>query len=321
MRRRFAALAVVLAAAVAGCGEANPDSRSEPRQAQPAPSTIDAAGVREHLRAFQAIADRSSGSRAAGTPGDRRTADYLAGQLRAAGWRVRFQTVRFPFFEQRGRPRVGPLGRRDASVLTFSGSGRFTGSARPLDSRGCDPRELGRLRRTDIAILARGTCTFRVKALAAQRAGAGALVIVDREADRPFGGTLGEPGVRIPVISVGSEAGARLARTRTTIPLDVRTTSEQRRTRNVLAETPSTTAQTRRIAMAGAHLDSVERGPGINDNASGVAALLEVAERLRDRPGLRLGFWSAEELGLYGSRAYVRTLDRAERALPQLRVR
>jgi Iap family predicted aminopeptidase len=321
MRRRVAALAVA-AAALAGCGAEDPDGRSErragaqPGQAQPPPAPaapVDAAGVREHLAAFQRIADQSGGNRAAGTPGDRRTAEYLAGQLRATGWRVRLQTVRFPFFEQLARPRVGALRRGEATVLRYSGSARLSGRARPLDTPGCDARELGRLRGTDVAILPRGTCTFRVKALAAQRAGAGALVIVDRDAGRPFRGTLGQPGVRIPVVSVGRDAGARLARSDGPVAFDVRTTSEQRRTRNVLAETPSTTARTRRVAMAGAHLDSVEEGPGINDNASGMAALLELAERLRDRAGLRIGFWAAEELGLYGSRAYVRSLGAAER--------
>jgi Zn-dependent M28 family amino/carboxypeptidase len=57
----------------------------------------------------------------------------------------------------------------------------------------------------------------------------------------------------------------------------------------------------------------VREGPGINDNGSGVASVLALAERLRDRRGLRFGFWGAEELGLYGSRAYVASLSRAER--------
>lgn len=65
--------------------------------------------------------------------------------------------------------------------------------------------------------------------------------------------------------------------------------------------------------MAGGHLDSVEEGPGINDNASGVAALLEVAERTSDRSGLRLGFWAEEELGLYGSEQDVEKLGDDER--------
>jgi Zn-dependent M28 family amino/carboxypeptidase len=65
--------------------------------------------------------------------------------------------------------------------------------------------------------------------------------------------------------------------------------------------------------MAGAHHDSVSAGPGINDDGSGVAALLALARRAGERPGLRLGFWAAEELALYGSRHYVRSLSRDER--------
>jgi aminopeptidase S len=65
--------------------------------------------------------------------------------------------------------------------------------------------------------------------------------------------------------------------------------------------------------MAGGHLDSVRAGPGINDNGSGIAALLAIAARLKDHKGLRLGFWTAEELGLFGSRHYVRTLSKADR--------
>jgi aminopeptidase S len=67
------------------------------------------------------------------------------------------------------------------------------------------------------------------------------------------------------------------------------------------------------VAMLGAHLDSVREGPGINDNGSGAASTLALAERLRDRRGLRFGFWGAEELGLYGSRGYVASLSAAER--------
>ena len=65
--------------------------------------------------------------------------------------------------------------------------------------------------------------------------------------------------------------------------------------------------------MVGAHLDSVREGPGINDNGSGVAVTLALAERLRNQRGLRFGFWGAEELGLYGSRRYVASLSAAER--------
>jgi Zn-dependent M28 family amino/carboxypeptidase len=70
--------------------------------------------------------------------------------------------------------------------------------------------------------------------------------------------------------------------------------------------------------MAGAHLDSVPEGPGINDNGSGVAALLETAVRLGGSPAVanavRFAFWGAEEVGLVGSTAYVQGLPEADRA-------
>jgi aminopeptidase S len=67
--------------------------------------------------------------------------------------------------------------------------------------------------------------------------------------------------------------------------------------------------------MAGAHLDSVPNGPGIDDNGSGVATLLGVARTFGPRPPgrVRLAFWGAEEQGLIGSRRYVRGLSEGER--------
>jgi aminopeptidase S len=68
--------------------------------------------------------------------------------------------------------------------------------------------------------------------------------------------------------------------------------------------------------MAGGHLDSVPGGPGVNDNGSGTAALIEAAEAIGPDPPdapVRLAFWGAEEVGLAGSRHYVRSLPRAER--------
>ncbi|MEU0807563.1 M20/M25/M40 family metallo-hydrolase [Streptomyces sp. NPDC005970] len=72
------------------------------------------------------------------------------------------------------------------------------------------------------------------------------------------------------------------------------------------------------VVFAGAHLDSVEAGPGINDNGSGSAALLATALEV-SRAGLtpdrhlRFAWWGAEEAGMVGSTAYVRDLSAAER--------
>jgi len=68
--------------------------------------------------------------------------------------------------------------------------------------------------------------------------------------------------------------------------------------------------------MVGAHLDSVPAGPGINDNGSGTAAILETALQIGNYPvknKIRFAFWAAEELGLLGSDQYVEGLSAAER--------
>ncbi|MFC9625496.1 M28 family peptidase [Streptomyces sp. NPDC056930] len=72
------------------------------------------------------------------------------------------------------------------------------------------------------------------------------------------------------------------------------------------------------VLLTGAHLDSVEEGPGINDNGSGSAAVLATAlqvakSRLEPERHLRFAWWGAEEPGLIGSADYVGKLSGAER--------
>jgi aminopeptidase S len=86
---------------------------------------------------------------------------------------------------------------------------------------------------------------------------------------------------------------------------------------NLLAEWPRGDANS--VVMAGGHLDSVTSGPGINDNGSGSAALLEIAltvasQNLTPTKRLRFGWWGAEERGLVGSTFYVNSLSAAQRA-------
>ncbi|MYW04296.1 M20/M25/M40 family metallo-hydrolase [Streptomyces sp. SID3343] len=72
------------------------------------------------------------------------------------------------------------------------------------------------------------------------------------------------------------------------------------------------------VVLVGAHLDSVEAGPGMSDNGSGSAAVLATAVAM-SRAGvapkrhLRFAWWGAEEQGLIGSEDYVRKLSAAQR--------
>lgn len=83
---------------------------------------------------------------------------------------------------------------------------------------------------------------------------------------------------------------------------------------NLLVERPGSGEG---VVMLGAHLDSIAVGPGLNDNGSGVAALLAIAEALAELPApehtIRLALWDAEENGPFGSRAYVDALSIDER--------
>jgi hypothetical protein len=303
-------------------------ARARPAQA-PDPT------LREHLAALQQIASAHGGTRAAGTPGDTATADYLQGRLRAAGLRVRTQRVTFPFTEERAPPQVtrvdGPDRRlapnRDVRTLLYSGPADVEARMRAIQVRpgrttasGCRPGAFTALRRGEIALVQRGVCTLRRKALNAQRAGTAAVLILNDGVGgrtRPFAGTLGGPGARVAVLGLSTRAGAALARTSSPrLRVRVRAVSETRSTRNVIAELGDPTP--RRIVMAGAHLDSVPEGPGLNDDGSGTSAVLDSAEALARTPlpdgvQLRFGFWGAEELGLFGSRHYVAGLDRAAR--------
>ena len=117
----------------------------------------------------------------------------------------------------------------------------------------------------------------------------------------------------IPVVGASFADGSALAQAGSTASIVV-DPPESRPQVNVIAELPG--ANNGNVVMAGAHLDSVQAGPGINDNGSGSAALLEVAEniaKLKPQNTLRFAWWGAEEAGLIGSTQYVTGLSQAER--------
>ncbi|MER7892016.1 M28 family peptidase [Micromonospora sp. NPDC094482] len=85
---------------------------------------------------------------------------------------------------------------------------------------------------------------------------------------------------------------------------------------NLIAEWPGGPAD--QVVMFGAHLDGVSAGPGINDNASGSASLLENALVLAQQnptmtKRVRFAWWTDEEQGLNGSRFYVNSLSATQR--------
>jgi Zn-dependent M28 family amino/carboxypeptidase len=320
----------------AGAGGAAVGQKAEPAARAPASSqalgrAITPQGLKRQLAALAGIAVRNGGTRAAGTPGYTESVAYVARRLRAAGYRPKVKTFPFEYFRET-KPtvfeRVAPglehyQWSRDFLTMRYSGGGDVTASVVPIGgSSGCADSDFRSFPAGAIALMTRGGCAFSQKAGAAQAAGAvAALIANDGLPGRtaPISATLFGGGVRIPVLVISSGVGDELTRLAQAgvvrVHLDLSVATKRTRAANVIADLPGRQSG---VILLGGHLDSVANGPGINDNGSGTAAVLEIARqarRLHVRPkhGLRFAFWGAEELGLVGSRSYVQSLSARER--------
>ncbi len=164
-----------------------------------------------------------------------------------------------------------------------------------------------------LALTTEGGCLRRDQAVNATDAGVGALIVgyTDRGPGEIFRPTLLDPaGIEVPVVSVTGEAVTVLREAAgDEATLSIETELPASAFRNVIAQLGDGPS----VLMLGGHLDSVLDGPGLNDNGSGVAALLEIARGMAeagvpDGWAVRIGLWGAEEFGSIGSRAYVAEL-------------
>ena len=298
-------------------------------------SAVSAGNIKIHLDALQAIANTNGNNRAAGTSGYEASLLYVEGKLTEAG----YELVRQPFSYDRydltsaALERVSPDPRtytygEGFTDMSYSGAGDATAPLTAVDlnlagdrasTSGCEAGDFAGFTPGNIALIQRGTCTFRIKADNAAAAGAAGAIIFNQGNvvagdDRLglFGGTLDLPQAAIPVVSTSFATGAELAGLSGVVmhlAVDAGVTPIE--SFNLLADTPGGRAD--RTVVVGAHLDSVAEGPGINDNGSGSAAILETA-LMMDKLGIaptnriRFAFWGGEEDGLIGSEYYVSQL-------------
>jgi Zn-dependent M28 family amino/carboxypeptidase len=120
----------------------------------------------------------------------------------------------------------------------------------------------------------------------------------------------------LPQITLAAEDYNRLVRMiqegerlKMAVDLQVQFHDEDLLAYNTLAEIPGSDLRDQ-IVMLGAHLDSWHSGTGATDNGAGVAATMEAVRILRaldlqPRRTIRIGLWTGEEQGLFGSKAYV----------------
>ncbi|MGZ8607676.1 MAG: M20/M25/M40 family metallo-hydrolase [Actinomycetota bacterium] len=330
MRARGAVvlLLAIVAAACSSAGTTSAGPSVAPLEPYVPPNSgpvaeVTVEGVLAHLEALQAIADQHGGTRVAGSTGYDASVAYVAGVLEATGYDVERLPVSVPVFEQRGPSvleRTGSRARtwvdgRDFRAMLFSASGDVRARVSAADGSGCSPEDFATFPVGDIALVEPGDCFRRQQVVNAQDAGAAAVIGVTSAArGRPLRPTLVFPGgIRVPVVSVTAALGAALGGA--TVHVRVRAATSFADADSIVAEPAG--AESSDVVMLGGHLDSVLDGPGINDNGSGTALLLEVARWLAGQdpiPAVRFAFWAGEEEGLYGSWDYAHALSSSERA-------
>jgi Zn-dependent M28 family amino/carboxypeptidase len=297
------------------------------------------AGVREHQAALQEIADDNGGNRFSGLPGHDASVEYVVDRLEAAGYDPVVQPFDYLAFTILGPSALQQIAPNqvtytedvDFGVIDQSDPGDVTAAVTAVDlqlglgntaTSGCEDTDFAGFPAGNIALLQRGFCTFELKAENAAAAGAAGIVIFNqgnttdpsRQEIPPVTLTANNTS-GIPVLGTTYALGETLA---ALIPsgLSMRvfanTEREIKTTYNVLAELPGDNSN---VVMVGGHLDSVFAGPGINDNGSGSAAILDIAEAMRKVEPVntvRFAWWGAEESGLIGSTFYVDSLTQQE---------
>jgi hypothetical protein len=289
-----------------------------------------------HMVKFQQIADANPGadghpSRNSGEPGYKASADYVADLMRAAGYDVTLQEYKFHYFSFVGTPVMkeesptpqsfvlgtdfnpAPIPRTLTAKVQPAGGIIVPATPTPSSASGCQASDFAGFGAGNIALIQRGTCTFAQKVANAQAAGASAAVIFNE-------GNPGRTGVfngslagteQIPVLfttyAVGTQLlGQYVPGTQPVLTIDVKTIDDPNRSDwNVIADSKG--GDPNNILVIDAHLDAIY-GAGMLDNASGSAAILDIAQQLKNtntRNKLRFIWFGGEELGLLGSDYYV----------------
>lgn len=306
----------------------------------------DGKGSYRHMKVFQAIAKTNENNRAAGARGHELSAKYAGTLLKAAGYKVTYQEFDF-IYRDTVEEKLTVLSpeERDINIklMTYTKSTPEGGTKAPVaevpvdDSdeglTGCAAEDYDDFE-GKIALIQRGGCSFSEKQAAAGEAGAIGAIIYNNE-EGELNGTLEDVdnGV-IPTGGISKEDGEALsteiAEGEVEVNLEIIEFQEERKTPNVIAETRG--GDEDNTVVVGAHLDSVTEGPGINDNASGSAGVLQTALQYAKATGqthgwkgkgpkspktpknkVRFALWTAEELGLQGAQHYVDDLSKKQR--------
>ncbi|KAI8966542.1 Zn-dependent exopeptidase [Daldinia sp. FL1419] len=253
-------------------------------------------------------------NRVHGTEGHRNSVDYFVQQLKSLGdyYNIELQEFTTEVTIQ-SKASLSINGETlEAGGFSFGNNGTWTD--KPLVSvanLGCNAEDHPDSLSGAIALISRGDCTFVQKITLAGEKGATGAIIYNNAAAGLAAGTLGGVNDLIPVGGISQVDGLRLVEQ---IENNATLASsgefwqyiDNTTSYNVVASSKHGDANN--VLFLGAHSDSVEAGPGINDNGSGSCGLLTIAKQLarwRTNNQVRFAWWTAEEEGLLGSEHYV----------------
>jgi Zn-dependent M28 family amino/carboxypeptidase len=350
-----AALAAAVALVPGGTASAagkNDGSPNDPR-AKAFVKEVSVDRVERHQQRLQEIATQfGDGTRVVYGEGYRQSLNYVVRVLERAGYDPQVTPFNFPIWEETALPvlnQVTPTAKTyrpgteaqsdtpDVDFISMPGSPTVNLDNVPVvpaagivipspggTASGCAAEDYPAAVRGAVALVQRGTCPFVQKWELAQNAGAVGVIIFNEGntpdrmnalfIDNQLNGATA-PAV-ISSFALGKELyDAYQAGQNPTVDFQTSGHLEDRFFNQVIAETKK--GDPNHVVVVGAHLDSVEAGPGINDDGSGTSLLLAMAQRLA-RPGhplknqIRFGWWGAEEEGLVGSNYYASHLSDAE---------
>jgi Zn-dependent M28 family amino/carboxypeptidase len=307
----------------------------------------------QHQRALQNIADMNGGTRYTKTPGFTASVAYVRERMRRAGLNVKVTQFDMPDWEEHAPPVLQQLTPTDTTYtpgaaeddnsaavdfIAFAYSPTKAVASAPVvptndivapspaansNTSGCEPGDFPAATAGAISLIQRGTCGIANKLANAQAAGAVGVIMFnegDSAGRMNAGFRSGPTDLSIPSVFSSYEVGKELydaytAGKNPTVRLETSGETIPHFYPQVQAETR--TGDPRHMVLAGAHLDSVPAGPGINDDGSGTAWQLALAEQLAKRKfaprnKVRFLWFGGEEDGLVGSQYYARNLSERE---------
>lgn len=273
---------------------------------------------------LQDIADANDGTRVFGGAGHNATVDYLYDTLSATGYYTVTKQAFTEIYADASGTVVIDGEEAEFGAMTYTPGVSYSGPLIQGNGIGCTADDYPAETKGAAVLVQRGECTFGEKSILAKAAGAEAVVIYNNE-EGELSATLGDAdGDYAASVGLSKADGeaivAKLEAGEVTIELEIDAVVEDRVTFNVIAETKG--GDHDNVLILGGHTDSVIAGPGINDDGSGTIGVLNVAlalTKFKVKNAVRFAFWSAEEYGLLGSYAYVKSLNETEAELNKMR--